>query len=743
MIRWLVRVARAALAVSLASALAVGAMTWIATNATRRWFERDTASRAALAVRSATDPILRQLAEGDHAGAERLLERIARDERILAAISCLDDGTPFSATSLFPPEFSCAGLVTALKENRGEPWHGLQDTSRGPVLLSVIPLSRAGTLVGVVGLVHDMTYVDRRERSFLWFGFALFCLFSVSGTFAVLSSRRALLLHFAEDVRAILAGRPADSQFDPLRGDLRELLTKVASESDAGGGDRWNAARLRETLKRRLHGEKVIILANREPYIHENTPEGAVRVIHPASGLVTALEPIMRACSGTWIAHGSGSADRTVVDRNDRIRVPPDAPSYLLKRVWLSPEEERGYYYGFSNEGLWPLCHLAHARPEFRHSDWKAYREVNQKFAYAVADEATVDDPVILVQDYHFALAPRMIRELLPRATILTFWHIPWPAAQRFGMCPWRTEILEGLLGSSIVGFHTRQHSRNFLDTVDRYLEARVDRESDSVSFWRRETRVRPYPISIEWPNPWAESAPPAESCRRAVRAQLGLPPDTLLGLGVDRLDYTKGIEERLGAVERLLEKHPRLRGKFVFVQMSAPSRATIDAYRDLALRVSRAADRVNTRFGTPGYQPVILLTEHHEPPAVFSFMRAADLCYVSSLEDGMNLVAKEFVASRDDERGVLVLSEFTGASRELTEALIVNPYDLDQASDALLRALEMPLEEQTARMRAMRALVGDYNVYRWAGRMLIDSARLQQSERLSERFRFRRARST
>jgi trehalose 6-phosphate synthase len=475
-------------------------------------------------------------------------------------------------------------------------------------------------------------------------------------------------------------------------------------------------------------------MANREPYIHERQKDGSIRVVHPASGLVTALEPVMRACSGTWVAHGSGSADRETVDRHDRVAVPPGEPSYMLRRVWLTPEEEKGYYYGFANEGLWPLCHVAHTRPEFRADDWHAYRQVNKKFADAVLAEVDSDDPIVLIQDYHFALAPRMIRERLPKATIISFWHIPWPGADRFGICPWHEELLDGLLGSSIVGFHTQMHCNNFLDAVDRYLEARLDREQQGVVLRRRLTLVKPYPISIEWPNHWAAECPPVEVCRREVRQALGLPEDALLGVGVDRLDYTKGVEERLAAVERLLERFPEYRGKFTFVQLAAPSRTIIPQYRQLNERVEQLSERINARFGSGRYKPIILLREHHEPLTVFRHYRAADLCYVSSLDDGMNLVAKEFLAARDDLRGVLVLSQFTGAAKELSEALIVNPYDLEDSSSALATALAMSPAEQADRVRAMRSLLSELNVYRWAGRMLVDAARLRQRDRLSGR---------
>jgi trehalose 6-phosphate synthase len=439
----------------------------------------------------------------------------------------------------------------------------------------------------------------------------------------------------------------------------------------------------------------------------------------------------MRACSGVWIAHGSGSADRDVVDKFDHVRVPPENPSYELRRVWMSPEEEAGYYYGFANEGLWPLCHLAHIRPAFRSSDWQHYLTVNQRFADAVRDEAKTKDPVVLVQDYHFALLPKMVRERLPNATIITFWHIPWPSAERYSICPWRVEILEGLLGSNILGFHTRVHCNHFADSVDRLLEARIDRGDSTISYGGKLTAVNAYPISIEWPPRWLREQRPVAECRERVRAKYGMPSDLLLGVGVERLDYTKGVIERFLAVERLLELEPEWIGKFSFIQLAAPSRTKIEQYHQFNDQVRALADQINKRFGRDRYQPIHLEIRHHEPPEVYEHYRAADLCVVSSLHDGMNLVAKEFVAARDDEQGVLILSQFTGASRELAEAVIVNPYDVEECAAAIFLGLTMPAVEQRARMRSMRGLIQEFNVYRWAGRMLMDAARIRQRHRV------------
>jgi trehalose 6-phosphate synthase len=597
-----------------------------------------------------------------------------------------------------------------------------------------MPISNQGQQQGFAILVHDLSYIERREAAARAFLIVVFGILAVMAFGIPMLVAKRARHDWSLELRNLLRGVGKQSrEFQPILSDMRELVGQMANDREDAPGQ-WTAERLKQTLNRHLHGEKIVILANREPYIHQYTADGGIEIQHPASGLVTALEPVMRACSGVWIAHGSGNADRETVDRHDHVQVPPGEESYHIRRVWLSEEEQQGYYYGFSNEGLWPLCHVAHARPVFRAEDWRQYRAVNQKFADAVCSEVDSKDPIVLVQDYHFALAPAMIRKRLPAATVIVFWHIPWPNAERMGICPWRNELLEGLLGSSILGFHTQLHCNNFLDSVDRYMETRIDREQNAVVMQGRRTLIRPYPIALEWPVRWVETSPSPEECRAQVWREFGLKSNALLGVGVDRLDYTKGVEERLLAIELLLERYPEFCGRLSFAQLAAPSRTKIERYGELNETVERLAERINQRFGKGDYKPIILLRSHHEPPEVFRFFRAADLCYVSSLHDGMNLVAKEFVAARTDLKGVLVLSEFTGAARELTEALIVNPYDLEASSDALAAALKMPVEEQQDRMRSMRSLLVQFNVYRWAGKMLVDAARLRNQERVAGR---------
>lgn len=726
----------------LALLVGLALLTWAASGVVqttaREWFERDVSSRAQLVLVGARQSLANAW-YGDPKDLQKQLNDLARDERVMGVSACSADFSPRANTQGFPEGFGCSVIgIRALgaEEDLGrlQEWNTVAILPTGRVHVSVMPVGDQEQQLGFVILLHDLSYIERREAQARTFLIGVFCILAVMAFGVPMFVAKWARYGWSLELRSLLRGGGQQShEFQPILSDMRELVGRMANDREDAPG-LWTAERLKQTLNRHLHGEKIVILANREPYIHQHAADGGIEVQHPASGLVTALEPVMRACSGVWIAHGSGDADRETVDRNDHVRVPPGEESYHIRRVWLSEEEQQGYYYGFSNEGLWPLCHVAHARPIFRAEDWRQYRAVNQKFADAICSEVDSKDPIILVQDYHFALAPAMIRKRLPSATVIVFWHIPWPNAERMGICPWRNELLAGLLGSSILGFHTQLHCNNFLDSVDRYLETRIDREHNAVVMQGHRTLIRPYPISLEWPVRWVETAPSPEECRAQVWRDFGLKPNALLGVGVDRLDYTKGVEERLLAVELLLERYPEFRGRFSFAQLAAPSRTKIDRYRELNETVERLAHRVNQRFGTEGYQPIILLRSHHEPPEVFRFFRAADLCYVSSLHDGMNLVAKEFVAARTDLKGVLVLSEFTGAARELTEALIVNPYDLEGCSDALAAALKMPAEEQQDRMRSMRSLLVQFNVYRWAGKMLVDAARLRNQERVTGR---------
>jgi trehalose 6-phosphate synthase len=541
---------------------------------------------------------------------------------------------------------------------------------------------------------------------------------------------------------------------------LAEHLTRAReeAENEARLRDRaehvWTAHRLAVHVRERLGNGRLFVVSNREPYMHvRNGAETECLV--PPSGLVTAIEPILRACDGTWIAYGNGSEDRSFVDEHDRLRVPPDELRYTLRRVWMNPEEEAGYYDGFSNEGLWPLCHIAHTRPVFRAGDWNSYQAVNARFSEVLLNEMDgIDRPVVFVQDYHFALLPRMVKNAMPEARVAIFWHIPWPNAEAFGICPWQSDLLDGMLGADVIGFHLQSHCNNFMDTVDRVLEARTDWEHFTIQRNSHVSSVRPYPISVAWEDS-DNGASDVEmhatekngrglvkgiarhlaqtktgmAARRSVHREPGTEGKRIL-LGVDRMDYTKGIVERMLAVEQLLEECPSYLERIVVVQIASPSRTRIPSYAALRTQVEDAVERINRRFQSGRWKPLVLIQQQLCHEDVAQYYRDADVCMVTSLHDGMNLVAKEFVAARDDCRGVLVLSRFTGSAHELGDALLVNPYDVRQVCEALRAGLEMSLEEQQLRMERMRRQVKEHNVYRWASSVLTDLCAVRIEDR-------------
>jgi len=630
------------------------------------------------------------------------------------------------------------------------------------VHILALPIRRQNEeeVLGGLAVVNDASYI-REQILLAWrqtflrvlvqvFFIVLITLLIVRWSIAGPIARAALWM------RALRTGKISFRQevpdLDMFRPLAREVATmaeslshaRYAAENEArlreAGESMWTADRLSVQLRTRLEDGRLFVVSNREPYMHQRNGK-EIEVVVPPSGLVTALEPVLNACDGTWIAHGSGNADADVVDAGDRLRVPPDDPSYSLRRVWLTKQEEEGYYYGFANEGLWPLCHIAHTRPLFRAADWQCYQDVNRKFMAAVLEEIeNVSKPVVLVQDYHFALLPRLIKEKRPDARVAIFWHIPWPNPEAFGICPWQRQLVDGLLGADLIGFHIQSHCNNFLETVDRVVESRVDREHFSVLRQDHRTIVRPFPISVAFTDDDASENDPHDSTyleRSALMRSLGVEA-TFVGVGVDRVDYTKGILERFLAIERFLEKYPSYQGKFTFVQIGAPSRTHIKRYHDLFAEVEAEAERINWRFQSGNWKPIVFLKRQHSHQEIEPYYRAADLCLVTSLHDGMNLVAKEFLAARRDERGVLILSQFTGAARELRDALLVNPYDIDQTADAIRAALEMEPEDKQLRMQRMRKVIREHNIYRWAGNLITElcEVRLDAPEDAREKFR-------
>ncbi|HTW80708.1 MAG TPA: trehalose-6-phosphate synthase [Terracidiphilus sp.] len=622
-------------------------------------------------------------------------------------------------------------------------------------LEEALPLHQGSQLAGAMTVAVDARYIhvettDLWMQSF-WRILALVVLI-VLITFAMV---RWFLMRpmkrVTERLRHLRTGHSGGSSspgtadlglFPPLAREVETMAesliaARAAAEAEArlreAGESLWTAERLAVRIRNRSGSSRIFLVSNREPYMHVHKGREIAWVV-PPSGLVTALEPVVQACDGVWVASGSGDADRQTVDSFDRLRVPPDEPRYTLRRVWLTPEEEEKYYDGFSNEGLWPLCHIAHTRPTFREGDWECYRRVNRHFASALVEEMEgSEDPVVFVQDFHFALLPRMVKQERPDARVAIFWHIPWPNPETFGICPWQAELIDGILGADLIGFHVPLHCHNFLGTVDRALEARTDTAHMTVRRLGHLTTVRPYPASVAFQgNPHAgasrneaEAAETHADERDKLLSEFGARAE-MLAVGVDRLDYTKGIVERLTAVEQLLEKHPFYLERFTLVQIAAPSRTRIRAYADLRLRVEEAVERINCRFQTARWRPVVLIDRQCNHQEVTRWYRAADLCLVTSLHDGMNLVAKEFVAARDDEDGVLVLSKFAGAAGELQDALIVNPYDIGSVAEAICTGLDMSRDDRRIRMQRMRRQVMEHNIYLWAANVLGDLRELR-----------------
>jgi len=613
-----------------------------------------------------------------------------------------------------------------------------------------LPMHDDAAVTGLVTMFHDTTYISARIAG-LWrralIGVAVQTL--LIGCITLLTLRFGYgrpLARMADWMKELRMGAatgvpsiPEHGEFAPLTQEVHRLASslvaaRAAAEEEARLRDtaesNWTAERLRVFVRSRLGDDRLFVVSNREPYEHVHRGD-QIECVVPASGLVTALEPVLRACDGTWVAQATGDADREVVDSAGRVRVPPDHAQYTLRRVWLTEEEEKGFYLGFANEGLWPLCHIAHTRPTFRAEDWDAYRAVNEKFAAAVLEEiADEQSPVVLAQDYHFALLPQIIKRQRPDARVAIFWHIPWPNSEAFGICPWQRELLEGLLGADLIGFHIQGHCNNFLETVDRALESRIDWEHFSVMRDGHSTLVRPFPISVAIDR--SDASKPSQDLphlqRAALLKQHGVQA-TYMGVGVDRIDYTKGIPERFRAVERFLENCPAYKNEFTFVQIGSPSRTSIPRYEDVMREVVDEADRVNRRFQTGNWKPIVLLLRQHSHAEILPYYRTADFCLVTSLHDGMNLVAKEFVASRQDDQGVLILSRFAGASHELGDALVVNPYDTEELAHSLHRALEMSPEERRIRMQRMRATVRERNIYRWAGSLIEELCAVRTSD--------------
>jgi trehalose 6-phosphate synthase len=673
---------------------------------------------------------------GAKAGYERVVSRFGRPDRPIAIYDAF--GSVLGATSEVRPSLGpISPLITAAIE-KNEVVARFHPVAGRLMWVHVLPLQQDERPLGAAVVLLDAQYLDEADwnlwrRTAVRIGVLMLLVTGITWA-AVRWSVTRPMARIAEWTKQLKAGQPVSpppeadaSLFGPLATEVTSLArtlarARSAAEQEArlrlAGESVWTEERLKQFVEARFGRRPVFVVSNREPVSHVREGRGGVREVEPASGLVTALGPIMEACGGVWVAHGSGNADRLV---GERIGLPSNDPAYTLRRVWLSEDEEAGYYYGLANEGLWPLCHIVHERPRFRAVDWQQYQLVNERFARVLLEEMEkADEPIVLVQDYHFALLPRMVKEARPDARIALFWHIPWPNFEAFGICPWQEDILLGMLGADLVGFHTQFYCNNFLETVERTIEGRVEWDRFTVVRGQRTTHVRPFPISVATD----VVNDPAPVTREALLAELGVSAE-FLGVGVERVDYTKGLPERFRAIRRFFERWPEFRKRLVFVQIASPSRTRIPRYQELGEETREIVRRINADLGDRGWQPIIYRERHHDHREIQRYYRHADFCMVTSLHDGMNLVAKEFVAARDDDDGALILSRFTGASHELRDALLVNPYDAEDMAAAIHRALTLDPDDRRSRMSRMRAHVREHNIFGWAGLLLAELARI------------------
>ncbi|HNQ49843.1 MAG TPA: trehalose-6-phosphate synthase [Candidatus Omnitrophota bacterium] len=687
------------------------------------------------------------LEDNDLKTANYLVEKFQTRERLQGCVIYDRTGAVFAITRRFIDwkEKNKPYLTEALgtKEARS----GIEQFKEYTVYSYVLPiLDDNASLIGLVEVIHDTSFVFTRLAE-LWK--------RISGTLVTLVILILLISMFIHKQIFVLPVLRLTEWFHhfqkgetdaqhPIRekGELGKLASEVEQValslrvarktiSDVASvklqkDDVWTESKLRNLIQAKLGDKTLFVVSNREPYMHVmDEATGSVACIRPASGVVTAIHPILCACGGTWIAHGGGNADRKYVNSKDKLGVPPNDNRYILKRVWLTKQEEDGYYYGFSNEGLWPLCHNTHTRPLFRQEDWQIYKQVNRKFADSLLEELPAQSPFVFIQDYHFTLLGQMIKEKRPDAKIALFWHIPWPTPEAFQICPYQKEILDGMLGCDLIGFHVQNHCNNFLDTANRLLESRVDTEKFSVVRSEKETFVRSFPISVDTNPGGGVSERDTRRKMERLRQEFNL-KDVIVGVGVDRIDYTKGLVERILAIDRFFEKYPQYRGKVVFVQLASPSRTHIKRYHDLISEIDELVEKTNWKHMDGAWKPILYLKRHFSADEIAPFYAMADFCIVSSLHDGMNLVAKEYVSEKRDDHGSLILSQFTGAARELTDAILINPYSIEEFADSILQAVEMPLEEQVRRMQNMRRIVSENNVYRWAANIITDLTALK-----------------
>ncbi|MFA5063568.1 MAG: trehalose-6-phosphate synthase [Candidatus Omnitrophota bacterium] len=687
------------------------------------------------------------LINNDLKSANRLVEGFQKRERLQGCAIYDKDGNIFAITQKFAgwkdKEKPYLKDILDKRVSRGN----LENFQEYSVYSYIIPvIDDENSVLGMVEVIYDTSYVFTTLAA-LWKKLSvsliillvliLLTMLLIQRQIFTLPVRRLTLwfTHFQRGEIEKLRPFEEKGEFGKLVSEVeqvalglrvaRKVVTEEANERIKE--ELWTENKLQDFIHAKLGENAFIVVSNREPYMHViDEPNEKAKCVRPASGVVTAIDPILRACGGTWIAHGSANADKQFVNSKNKLGVPPEDNRYILKRVWLTKEEEEGYYYGFSNEGLWPLCHVTHTRPIFREADWQMYKKVNQKFAESVLEELPASKPFVFIQDYHFTLLPKMIKDKRPDATVALFWHIPWPNPEVFAICPYYQEILDGMLGCDLIGFHVQFNCNNFLDTANRLTECRVDTEKFSVVKQDKETFIRSFPISVG--GYMSASLTPLEVSEiTKIKEEFKL-KDKIVCVSVERIDYTKGIVERVMAIDRFLEKYPQYKNKFVFIQLAAPSRTHIKRYHELISEIDELVEKTNWKYSDGDWKPIIYLKRHFSPEEIKPYYSLGDFCIVSSLHDGMNLVAKEYVVSKTDSSGALILSKFTGAARELTDAVLINPYSIEEFAEAIKFTIEMPKAEKIKRMENMRRVVSENNIYKWAGNIITELAALKKS---------------
>ena len=726
------------LLITLGAILAVSAIvfgfTYTQVNQERLNLSADLQYRTRLLADSLKESIEPNIAGNSTTTLPRIVDKFADRERIVGMAVFNNRGVPLAASKEMPrglienPDFVFVAL------DKGEPSGLFENIDGAARYLFVLPLYERDAIVGALVTLQDAAYIDAVVTD-IWNRniIRLLVYIAVFSAAIVLLIRWALykiLKRFAESVKTARVNKtgktPLGGPFflKPLASEISKIHMSLAQARFAASEEArmrlekldspWTAERLREFVKAHLKDRPIFVVSNLEPYMHRKIKNN-IHYFVPPSGLVTALNPVMEACGGMWIARSYGDADRETSDKDGKIAVPPDDPKYMLKRVWLTDAQIKGYHTGFSNEGLWPLCLMVHTRPVFRANDWKEYVEVNNLFAASVLKEIeNIREPFILVQDYHLSLLPGLLKKARPDAKVALFWHLPWPSPEQFSICPWRKEILKGLLGADIIGFHTQQFCNNFIDTVGKEVESLIDLERFAITHAEHTSVIKPFPLSINFTGGNATDV----GADRTLLEDLGI-TTPLLGLGVDKMDYVKGIVERFQGIEQFLLSHPSYTNKFTFLQIAPLCRTDMEVYRNYEETVTAEAERINKAIGTGTWKPIVLVKKEYSHTQLTSLYRLTHVLLITSLHEGMNLVAKEFAAARNDEAGVLILSPFTGASRELKGALTINPYSTMQVAEAAATALTMSKTEQRQRMKSLRTTVRDYNIYRWAAEFI------------------------